>query len=247
MCLVLALPGRALAQPASPWNADLSSDRAAVTDGGSESTWATTHVQAMWSRPDVGGWLAAVDLSSRGALDDVTVSTRGYRRLGDWTVAGGAGVTPHADFLYRAAADAELSRRVFGTVVVSGAYRFMAFPAADIHQPQAALTWYHRRGEVETRSYFTRNVTAGRTTTAVLARSAFALTSRIRINGGVAFGDRIFDVSSLPTSTGHSHQLFATVRVRVSRNDWIEAGLSEAREEPSFTYRSLILAYRRGF
>jgi YaiO family outer membrane protein len=246
VCLV-ALPGRALAQPASPWNADFSSDRAAVTDAGVESTWTTTHLQAMWSRPDVGGWLATMDLSARGALDDVTVSMRGYRRLGDWTVAGGVGVTPHADFLYRAAADAELSRRIFGTVVASGAYRFMTFATADIHQPQAALTWYHRRGDVETRGYFTRNVTTGRTTTAVLARTAFSVSSRVGINGGAAFGDRIFDISSLPSSTGDSHQWFATVRVRVSRRDWIEAGLSEAREAPSFTYRSLILAYRRGF
>jgi YaiO family outer membrane protein len=247
VCLVLALSGRALAQPASPWHADLSGDRAAVTDGGIESTWTTTHLQAMWARPDVGGWLAAVDLSARGALDDVTVSTRGYRRLGDWTIAGGAGVTPHADFLYRAAADAELSRRIFGSVVASGAYRFMAFPTADIHQPQAALTWYHRRGEVETRGYFTRNTTAERTTTTVLARTAFALNSRMGINGGAAFGDRIFDISSLPSSTGESHQVFATLRMRVSRSDWIEAGLSQAREAPSFTYRSLILAYRRAF
>jgi hypothetical protein len=136
-CL-LTLPGPVLAQRASPWTADLSSDRAAVSSGGDDSTWTTTRVQAMWSRPDAGGWLTAVDISTRGSLDDVTVSTRRYRRLGDWTFAAGAGVTPHADFLYRAAADAELSRRIFGTVVASGAYRFLTFTTADIHHPQGA-------------------------------------------------------------------------------------------------------------
>lgn len=247
MCLVLTLPQPALAQPATPWTADLSTDRADVSNSGVGSTWATTHVQAMWSRPDTGGWFAAVDLATRGDLHDATISTRGYRRMGDWTFAAGGGVTPHAEFLYRAAADAELSRRIFGTVVASGAYRFLTFQTADIHQPQAALTWYHRRGEVETRGYFTRNLTADRTTSALLARASFAVSSRVVVNGGAAFGDRIFDISSLPSATGQAHQIFGTLRFRVSRSDWLEAGLSEAREEPSFTYRSLIVAYRRAF
>jgi YaiO family outer membrane protein len=201
----------------------------------------------MWSRTDVGGWFGALDVSTRGGSGDVTISTRGYRRLGDWTLAAGAGVTPHADFMYRTAVDGELSRRVFGTIVASGAYRFLAFPSADIHQPQAALTWYHRRGELETRGYFTHNVTAARTTTALLVRSAFSLSSRLGVNAGGAFGDRIFDISSLPSSRGRSHQLFGTVRVRVSRSDWLEAGVSQASEDPSFMYRPLIVAYRRAF
>lgn len=201
----------------------------------------------MWSRPDTGGWFAAMDLSTRGELDDLTVSARGYRRLADWTFAAGGGGTPQAEFMYRAAADGELSHRLFGTVVASGAYRFLMFPTADIHQPQAALTWYHGRGEVEARGYFTHNVGAARTTTAVLARTTLAVSSRVVIKGGAAFGDRIFDISSLPTSTGQSHQLFGTVRVRATRSDWIEAGVTGAREEPSFSYRSLIVAYRRAF
>jgi hypothetical protein len=64
---------------------------------------------------------------------------------------------------------------------------------------------------VEGRGYFTHNVTAARTTTAVLERTAFALSARIGINGGLAFGDRIFDISSLPSATGQAHQVFGTI------------------------------------
>jgi hypothetical protein len=149
--------------------------------------------------------------------------------------------------MYRAAADGELSRRMFGTVVATGAYRFLTFPTADIHQPQAALTWYHRRGELEARGFFTSNVTAARTTSAILVRNALSVSSRLAVNAGAAFGDRIFDISSLPSSSGRSHQLFGTVRVRATRSDWLEAGVSQASEHPSFTYRSLIVAYRRAF
>lgn len=142
---LLAASATAVAQT-SPWAVDGGRERVRVTNGGAKSVWTTDRVQVSWVRPESGGWFAAVERQTRGSAVNVTPSVRGYARLGAWTVAGGGGVTPDAIFQYRYSVDAELSRRVVGTLVAGAGYRFLAFNGQDLHQWQPSLTWYHPKG-----------------------------------------------------------------------------------------------------
>jgi YaiO family outer membrane protein len=235
------------AQSASPWNATISTERAAVSFEGLDHSWTTDRAQIAWSEPADGGWVGAVERVKRDSLVDVALSTRAYRRMGDWTLLAGGGGTPDAQFLYRAFAEAEVSRRVVGRLVASGGYRFLLFQAADIHQVQPALTWYHARGEVASRLFVTHNATRHRTTPALLLRTIYHVSPRLELSGGASFGDRIFDIAALPAGSARSRVGFASVRVGVTRRDSIEAGLTAAREDPAFRHRSFTLGYGRAF
>jgi YaiO family outer membrane protein len=209
--------------------------------------WSTERVQTTWSQPEVGGWLVAGERHQRGGLVDVSLSTRAYKQAGKWTLLAGAAATPNAHFLYRKSLEGELSRRVVGTLVASGGYRYLDFRSVDIHQVQPALTWYHPHGELEGRVFVTQNMSVRRTTTATLVRTSYAITPRLRLAGGMAVGDRIFDVASLPFGTARSRVAFTSVRVGLTAHDFIDVGATAAHEQPAFTYRSFSLGYRRVF
>lgn len=181
-------------------------------------------------------------------MSDVTLVSRGYWHAGDWTFSADGGVTPRADFLYRAKGGGEISYRVIGTFVASGGYHYLQFPSADIHQFEPALTWYHARGEVQGRLYVTRNATRTRTSTTTLVRAAYDVTPRLRLGGGASVGDRIFfDIASLPSGSAKARVGFAETRVGLTEHDFITAVITAAREDPGFRYASLTLGYRRVF
>ena len=201
----------------------------------------------MWSRAGQGGWLFAVEQQERHGLSDVTLLSGGYWRAGDWTFAADGGVTPRASFMYRANGGGEISYRAIGTFVASGSYHYLQFPSAGIHQFEPALTWYHARGAVQGRLYVTRNGTLARTSTAMLVRSTYNVTPRLRLGGGAAIGDRIFDIATLPSDSGTARLAFAETRVGLTEHDFIAAVVTAAREDPGFRYSSLTLSYRRVF
>ena len=243
---IVAVPPHAAAQ-SSPWALDAGRDRVSVTNAGTDAIWTTDRVQVSWVRPERGGVFGAVERHERSAVVNVTAGVRGYRRLGDWTVVAGAGATPDAVFLYRYSVEGEVARRVVGTIVAGVGYRHLAFQTQTIRQWQPSLTWYHARGDVGARYFVTRNATTGRTSPTVQLRTTVDLTPRLRVGGGLAIGDRIFDVSLLPAGDARSRVGFGSVRVGLTTHDFVELGASYAREEPSFLYRSVSVGYRRTF
>jgi YaiO family outer membrane protein len=249
-CLVaalIALPAFSLAQSTTPWAVDIGRERAEVTNNGAVSIWTTDRAQVGWTRPDVGGWFGSIERQERGERVDVAVSTRGYRRAGDWTVGFGVAISPHAEFLYRYSADAEVSRRVAGTLVASAGYRYLAYRPFELHQVQPSLAWYHPKGDLQARFFLTRNADLDRTSPTMLVRTTFDAHPRVRVGGGAAVGDRIFDVTLLPIGSAQSRVAFASVRFGFTAHDAIEVGGWAAHEDPGFDFRSLSVGYRRMF
>jgi len=243
--VLLITPRLCCAQAA--WTLDLGTERSLVTNGGVDTTWDTARVQVGLTRPAVGGWYAAVERQRRGRLSDFVPSLTGYRRMGDWTIGGGASGTPHASFLYRTSVDAQLSRRIVGTTVASIGYRYLGFRAVSVQQIQPGLTWYHRRGEVAGRVYLTRKGARGGHSVTGLFSTLFDVTPRVRFAISAAYGDRIFDVAALPTQNATASIVNGRVRIGVTRHDFVEVGAGVAHENPVFDQRTFSLVYRRAF
>jgi len=231
----------------SPWSLEIISQRAPVTNYGIHDTWATDGIQATWVRPEKAGWFVVVQRQRRYGLVDSTALTQGYYRTRNWTVLGAVGGTPDAHFLYRFTAGGEISRRVAGTSVGSFGYHYFRFPGGDVQQLQPGFTWYHASGEIQAVGFITRKSMFDQTTGAAMVRASHQLTKRLRLAGGVAYGDRIFDIASLSAPTAHSRLAFGDIRIGFTAHDFMLAGVSVAHEEPAFTYRSFSIGYRRGF
>jgi YaiO family outer membrane protein len=236
-----------LAAQSHDWSVSYGREQAATSTSGISATWTADLFEMMWARAGQGGWAFAVEHQERSGRSDVALLSRGYWRRGDWTFGADGGVTPRTHFLYRAKAGGEISYRAIGTFVVSGGYHYLQFLSADIHQVEPALTWYHARGEVQGRLYVTRNATRAHTSTATLLRVAYDVMPRLRLGGGASVGDRIFDISSLPSGSAQARVGFAETRVGLTGHDFITVLVTAAREDPGFRYASITLGYKRAF
>lgn len=226
---------------------DLSAERSRVTNAGNRSNWDALRLGLGVVDLARGGCYAGLERQKRSQLVEATASASCYRRLGDWTVAGGVGVTPDADFLYRLSAEGHLSRRMVGTVVGSLGYRYLDYPTSVVHQVQPAITWYHPRGEVEGRVYLTANRARDRTTATGLIRALQDLTPRLRLAGGFSYGDRIFDIASLAQGDQRAWQVYGSTRLGITPQDFATVGFAVAHERPAFDIRTWQLGYRREF
>ena len=245
--LVLSFAHTAAAQTVGPWSVSIARERAAATQSQVATDWLTDRVEVCWLRTEDGGWFAGVERHQRGGEVEVTSYTRGFLRRGNWAFVGGLGATPRASFQYRTSIEGELARLLAGGLVTSGGYRYLGFRAVDIHQIQPALSWYHARGDLQARAFFSRNQVTSRTSGALLVRTIYAVASRAHVGGGMAYGDRIFDAASLPFGSAEAALGFAHVRLGVTRRDELDLGVTVAHEKPSFDYRSISIGYRRTF
>lgn len=242
--LVLVSPRLCHAQ--GPWAFELGAERSRVENSGVASTWDTVRAQIGFVRPAEGGWFAGVERQRRGRLDDVVTSLSGYRRLGDWTIGGGAAVAPDPAFVFQSTVEAQLSRRIAGTTVASLGYRHYVFRIRNVRQLQPALAWYHARGEVAGRLYLTQKV-GGRNSVTAAISSIFEVSPRLRLVMAAARGDRIFDVAAIATENATASLVSGRVRIGITTHDFIEVGAGLAHEEPVFDQRTFSLMYRRVF
>jgi len=242
---LFSFPGVAHAQ--SGWRLDVGAERSDVTLYDSDAIWWSQYLQVGWVREQTGGWFGGVENQERFGLRDVVFHTKGYRRFGDWTVAGGMAGTPDADFWFHRSFEGEISRRLVGSVVASGAYRLMQFPTTTVHQPQIALTWYHRRGEVQGRLFLTRNSMRDGYSATGLLQSSCRIASRVQFIGAVAYGDRIFNIEALAEGPATSWMARSALRIDLSRSLAIEIGGGYAREELQFEQRTIGISIRRSF
>jgi YaiO family outer membrane protein len=161
-------------------------------------------------------------------------------------VSGLAGFTSQPDFLYRRSFEGELVREIGHGFVVHGGYRYIDFPSAIVTIIQPGASWYYRRGDVQVRGVLVHHGDTDQRSSAVIARTTFDLSRRVRVGGGVAVGNRIFDVSAL-ARTQQGWAGFGNVRVAVAPHWFVTAGIGAAHEDPVFSQRTVSAAVRRTF
>jgi YaiO family outer membrane protein len=231
----------------SGWTLDVGAERSPVTINNSDSVWWSQHFEMSWVKDQVGGWFVGIENQERFGLKDTILHTKGYRRLGDWTISGGGAFAPKADFWFRYSIESELSRRIVGSVVISGAYRFMQYPITKVYQPQIALTWYHRRGEVQGRVFFTHNSIRDGYSETGLIQSSYRINQRLKLIGAVAHGDRIYDIQSLASGPASAWVMNGALHMDITRCYAIVIGGGFARENPQFKQQTVALSIRRSF
>ena len=245
---VLACPAIAAGQDAPEWTVDLNGDRAAVSLGSADTTWWSGRAQLTRRREGQGGAFVAVEPMRRFGFTDITLIAAAWRHRGPWSFYGEGGVTPEADFHYRRSVEVEAYRRVGQSAWVPHlGYRYWLFPGQHLHLVSPRVTRYGARSEVHARLMFVRNTTHGTSSTSALARAHRDVRPRLRVGAGVAKGERIFDVTSLPRDPAPGWVAFVEGRVGVGSRDSVGVVLRTAEEGSTFDQAAVGLSYRRRF
>ena len=229
------------------WSLDLYGDRAAVALGDSHPTWWSGRAQVTRTREGVGGAFVAVEPMRRFSLTDVTFIGAAWRHRGPWSFYGEAGVTPGADFHYRHSAEIEAYRRVTGGWAAHAAYRYWAFPGQSVHLVSPRVTRYGSRSEIHARLSLVSNATHGTRSESVFMRAFYDVRPRLRLGGGFAWGERIFDVTSLPREPAPGWVAFAEARVGLGKGHSVGIVGRVAEEGSTFDQAAVGLGYRKVF
>ena len=245
LSLVIASRGTA-AQP-DPWALDLSEDRAGVSLGTARTAWWSGRAQLSYRREGKGGALLAVEPLRRFDATDTTFIAAGWRQVGPWTAYAEAGGTPNADFHYRYSGQLEVFRRITGPWVGHAAYRHLAYSSQTVQLNSASLTREGGRTTLDSRLTLARNTTTDKNSLSVLARGHVDVRPGLRLGGGIAIGDRIFDVTSLAGDPVRGWVAFADARVGVGRGQFVGLHARVAEEGSTFHQTAVGLTYRRTF
>lgn len=222
-------------------------DQSSVEIDTSPQTWRNARLSAGFFEDGRAGWSAGVERLQRDQLVDWNTSARGFRRTGDWTVSGGIGFGADPSFSYRHSYEGELARTVVGTLVAHGGYRYLGFESAKVHLIQPGATLYMPHGDVGARFFIVRNATRATTTGTLLVQANVNVHRRVRLGGGGAFGERIFDIASLSTPNAAAWVGFAYAHFTASRRWGIDVGAGRAHEDPLFSQRTFSVGVRRTF
>ncbi len=245
--LVVFFPLQAAAQEWA-WAVQADAERADVSISGSKFVWWTGRLQLSYRNENEGGVFFTVEHQDRETAEDTTISASGYRRLGDWTLSGQAGVTPNADFNWEYMGEVNVARRLVGTLVGSLGYQYLRFTTTTVHLFTPALTYYHARGEVQAKGFIGRDQDLRPKAQALLLRAQHDVSERVRLHGGVAIGEGIFDVTSLAEKAPPPGWIvFLNPEFRLTSKDSIGVVFLRGHENPDFEKRSLGLYYRRVF
>jgi YaiO family outer membrane protein len=229
------------------WSLDAGVERSDVEVDEYEAVWGRERVQVGYRDPAEGGLFFALERHTRDGITDVVMTASGYRRLGDWTVFGRIGVTPNADFYFRQAFEVEISRRVVRTLVAHMGYRYMNFPTGRVHIFTPAATYYFAKGDLHGRAFLVNNQTLNVSSSSFLFRGSYQVLPRLRLSGGVAFGERIFDITFLPNEPAEGWLFYFEPLFSITEKDAVGFQMGLAHEEPYFDRRTLGFFYRRTF
>ena len=246
-CLALLLLDVTRASAQGGYYVEAAGDQSSVEIGVFEQTWRNARLSAGFFEDGRAGWSVNAERQQRDQLVDWGGSARGFRRNGDWTFSGGIGFGVDPTFSYRHSYEGELARTVVGTLVAHGGYRYLGFDSAKVHLIQPALTLYMPHGDVGARYFIVRNATRATTTGTLLVQGTVAVNRRVKLGGGGAFGERIFDIAALSTPNASAWVGFAYAHFTASSHWGIDVGVGRAHEDPLFSQGTLTVGVRRTF
>ena len=222
-------------------------DQSSVDIGTSEQTWRNARLSAGFFEDGRAGWSVNAERQQRDQLIDWGGSARGFRRNGDWTFSGGIGFGADPTFSYRHSYEGEIARSVVGTLVAHAGYRYLGFDSAKVHLIQPALTLYLPHGDVGARYFVVRNATRATTTGTLLVQGTVAVNRRVKLGGGGAFGERIFDIASLSTPNAAAWVGFAYAHFTAGPRWGFDVGVGRAHEDPLFSQGTFTVGVRHTF
>ena len=218
-------------------------DLSTVSLGGVHDTWHVEHAEVSRTIPEESRIFLAAESHSR--FDDLASAliAGGYRHFGPSTISGDVGFGSGAPFLYRSSVEIEGWREMWPHWVPHLSYRYLHFESTDVHLLSPAITHYSPDGEIESRVFLSRNTIRDATNLTYLLRGIWSRTPKLQLGGGVAIGQRIFDISTLNTTDGRGFYVYADGRVRVSPHGFFGMNLSTAAEHPRFRQRTVGFSY----
>ncbi|MDD5354485.1 MAG: YaiO family outer membrane beta-barrel protein [bacterium] len=210
-----------------------------VTIGERNGLWRTTTADFSYTLNQ--GWTPYLEAVAfrRFGEQDYTWSLGTYGKLSEADyIQLEAGFGTNRDYIYKWQAQGEydhkLARNIFGAI----GYRYRDYETIKVNIIYPGLIYYF--GDNYASAYVNLAHTSERgTAKSVTLKSSFLIRQLLHVWLGTSFGERLYDVHTLPASDQEGYIIFYGLDVNVTKFLNVRLGSSYGREKPDFVIRSI--------
>lgn len=142
------------------------------------------------------------------------------------------------DFIYRLQGIAEYSHKLYKTLFFQAGYTYRNYDKNDTHLMYPGLIYYFGNSYVSA-NYGLSLIVHRDPAQFVTVNGDFAITDFLHLKGGVAVGQRLYDIFELPADKEFGYILFTALNLKLYKGISCNVGYSYSEEDPKFIKRSL--------
>jgi hypothetical protein len=125
-------------------------------------------------------------------------------------------------------------------------YVFREYATNDMHIVYPGLI-YRFNGNLLSVTYAASYIEGRDTANQALVNGEFNITEFLKLSGGIAFGERLFDAAGLDARMERGYSLFTSVDAKIYKHLTFRVGYTYGREDPKFMKHSMIFALNAKF
>lgn len=173
--------------------------------------------------------------------DDYLFNVGAYYNFKNSYVHHEIGFGGNDDFVYRFQNLVTLGVRMYKDLFWQAGYVYRDCTVRDTHIVYPGLVY--RFGDNLINVTYAASYIEGRSTANQgLVRGDFAITEFMKLSGGVAFGERLFDAAGLDARQEQGYLIFGSVDTAFYKHLHVKIGYSYGREDPKFIKHSMNFA-----
>jgi YaiO family outer membrane protein len=239
--------GIAPAHAQAVWSLDAAAERARVTLGARQVSWATNRVQLSARTAQATGWYVAAENQKRERDTDTELIGGAYGLSGPWLWSGQASLAANPGFLPRYSLEPQIGRQ-FGRIVVQGGAIYKKFADSRVRIGTLSMTGYRGDSELELKLVYGDSQPFDRRIRVATLRGLWDPGGAFSIGASFSTGQGIYDSVNVPGVRGnHGRVLNLNLQYRIDDAYSVRIGLTDGRENPSFRERRLGLSLRKIF
>ncbi|MBN2453800.1 MAG: YaiO family outer membrane beta-barrel protein [Candidatus Omnitrophica bacterium] len=227
-------------EPRDQFYADCFYEPSNIMQGNRTGHWNEVDTTLAYIHRNIRGYMM-VNQYERFDNKDYTANIGSYINMKHSYVHLEGGFGWDIDYMYKFQSIVEYGHKLYKTLFWQVGYTYRGYGTDDTHRVYPSLIYYF--GD----SYMSASYGAGfmeghDTANFGIVNGDFTVTDFLRWNGGVAFGQRLYDIYAFDASAEMGFILFAGISWKLYKEIYLKAGYSYGEEAPKFMKRSLYFA-----
>ncbi|MDD5427782.1 MAG: hypothetical protein PHI58_00910 [Candidatus Omnitrophica bacterium] len=219
-------------KPKDQWYVDYYYEPSVIIQGNRTGRWSENTTTFGYTHQNVQGYFYVTELDRIGN-NDYNANWGSYITLKDAYVHMETGFGWNVNYTYNFQAIAEYGHKLVNNVFWQIGYNYRAYTVGDTHNIYPGLIYYFGNSYISA-NCGTSCIESRDAANFGTVRGSFAITDFLTLYGGVAFGERLYDIYALNAAKEKGYILFIGTSIKLYKGINCRAGYTYGAEEPKF-------------
>lgn len=180
----------------------------------------------------------AISRLERFDVENYTANFGSYWTFKDFYVHGEVGFGWDVEYIYKMQSIVEYAHKITDGLFWQIGYNYRAYAAGDTHLVYPGLIYYFGNSYISADWGFSA-IESRDTAQYGTFKGDFAITDFLNLSGGIAVGQRLYDIYALSAAKERGFILFSTLTIKIYKDMRFRIGYSYSEEAPKFIKRSI--------